>query len=615
MKKLTLSVCLIATTLGGLVATGLPVSAATSVKKQAKPVLEALNTSQETELAGLEKNAVKEPLAGKRLHQKPTLMKVPTMLRAEQTLETFLDSVVTSKEGISTSKTVYDYDQFGHRTLTATLVANTVKATWDTTSMTVNQYNEAGYITLNVSYGWDNMLEKPLPIDQTVSQYGVDGNNNLTMTRIYNTWNADSAKWLESEKQEVVFMGQQNQVYQQMIEYWYVAELGWEPYHKLEQYENVEGYSLVTANYEWVDSLQKWVGTHKRAYLYDEAEVYVHTQSYFEWSIELDRWYRRTDDTLLSDGRIESSSRYQYDVANQTWNPIDRNVYDYDGDQWFDQLTISQHWDPGTSEWVNDSKTGGEYNDVMGETSRYVRYDWDQATGEWKGITYWSKEWDDAGNLQAETRYEYTAEKEWAYIYNLWAEYDNLTEGEWLITTWMESEYNVNGYRTSYTQMYRDNSLSPWYDNFTYKQTFQFNEEGLRLNTRTYVWDDSNKVWTNYWKRDFTINEAGDYAYNIYYEWNVTDWVEKSRTTYFYSQKLVGVQAIQVKVDVYPNPVADRLVIKGAAKGEVIKVCDLNGRVVRVLKADADEASVSMANVPSGIYLVQVGKQVVKIVK
>jgi len=223
MKKLTLSFSLIALTLGGLVATGLPVSAATSVKKQAKPVLEALNTSQETELAGLEKNAIKEPLAGKRLHQKPTLMKVPTMLRAEQTLETFLDSVVTSKEGISTSKTVYDYDQFGHRTLTATLEANTEKATWDTTSMTVNQYNEAGYITLNVSYGWDAMLEKPLPIDQTVSQYGVDGNNNLTMTRIYNTWNADSAKWLESEKQEVVFMGQQNQVYQQMIEYRYVA--------------------------------------------------------------------------------------------------------------------------------------------------------------------------------------------------------------------------------------------------------------------------------------------------------------------------------------------------------------------------------------------------------
>lgn len=604
-----------ALTLGGLLTATLPVSAATRVKNSAKPVLTVMDASQEDEMVRTETGSRLVPLSEKRVNKKPTLMRLPVMSRASQTTETLLDSVVTSVNGSSTSKTVYGYNDFGRRTLTANLEFNTANATWDTLSSTVYQFNEAGYEVLYERYDWDNINGRPRPVDKTTSIYGTDGNNNLTMVRTDYYWMRDSARWMESGKQEVVFIGQQAQVYQQLIEYDYSIQTGWIPYHKFEQFEKTEGYSLVVINYTWVDSVQKWEGSYKSGYLYDEVTERTILESSFTWSKDLGLWFERTDNTFLDNGKIESVSKYRFNTATQAWDPIDRSVFDYEGDEWFDQLTISQRWDAVNAVWVNVYKTGGEEDSAMGETSRFVRYDWEVATSEWKGVTYWSKEWDTNGNLQAESRYLYSPDKEWALVYDLWAEYDNPTNAEWLVTTWMESEYNFKGDRTSYTQMYRPTSQDPWVSNYTFKQTFQFNEKGLRLQIHTYDWDDTNKVWINAWKSDCTINEAGSYAFTVLYKWQVTDWVETSRNTYFYSQKLVGMKAVQVRLEVYPNPVSDRLVIKGATEGDVVMVRDLNGRTMRTLKAADGETSVNMADVPAGMYLVQVGKQVVKIVK
>lgn len=546
---------------------------------------------------------------------KPAPMKVPVMRVPNQSTLTELDSMITMADGEVTRKAVYSYDGYGRRIFYAIVSKNTVRNAWDTTTLIENQYNDAGYELLSIDYYWDFDLEKTIPNSMTVSVYGNDGNNNLTMVKTSYTWQIDNSSWLGYSKQDVVFMGQQNKTYMHLTEYSYDTEKGWVPTTKQDQLNNVEGYSSINSRYTWDTSLQKWVGLDKSAYLYDEASNFILLESHYDWSIELDTWYKRMDVSYLSDDVVEMEAYYNFNTTTQNWDGTERTVYDYNGDEWFDKLTIAQKWDPTHSVWVNDLKTGEEYDEELDKVTRYVEYDWDELSGTWKGITYFEKKWDYAGNLTQEFGYSYSDENKWVYTYYLGAEYDNLTDGEWLITTWMESHYNNDGQTTSYKQMYRTSSLSAWDDYYTFFQTFTFNEAGTRIQLRTYSWDDTYKVWVNSWKRDYTVNDVGDYAYSIYYDWNVTDWSETSRNTYFYSQKAVGLQPIKARLDVYPNPVADRLVINGATEGDIIIVRDLNGRTIQSLKAFGKETTINTSNLARGTYLVQVGKQVVKIIK
>ena len=638
MKTMSLRLCLTALIVGGMAMVSLPLLAtgnkgfvsqkivasnqrldsrnvaAQKNTKSASPVLRTNNEdvpNQSVKATSLKRTPIVDKSRGVRPNRRKSFAREAGL----QSTQTFLDSVVTSEGGQSTSKTVYDYDAFGRKILEAYMSFNENTAIWDTTELYTQLFDDAGHRLLWTYYEWDDSKQQLMPEEKETSVFGYDEHNNLLELQVDYYWDKYYSKWVYDYKGEIIYDGPEDDFYKQWTEYNYDTIVGeWIPRYKYLQSENVDGYSYLNESYQWNDSLKDWRGNYKYGYIYDELTSAQTVYSQFSWNDTLGVWSQRIDEVTLTDGNL-SNAYFSYSVSTQTWNPEIRYVYDKQGDQWFDELTIVQQWDAAKSAWINDTKTGIEYDSQMGDTSKYVRYDWDVAAGIWKGVTYWDKSWDDYGNLESVNRYSYSPDNEWIITHELWLEYDNLTNDEWLITYSWESEYNLNGDQTWFIQFYRYSSLEPWLYDYTFKRTFQFYENGLRSITRTYDWDDTKQVWVNYSKREYTINEAGKYALSILYDWEVTDWVEASRNTYFYSQRTVGVQSIEVKLEVYPNPVADRLMIKGAAQGELIRVFDLNGRIVRTFKADGEEACVNMANVPAGTYLVQVGKQVVKIIK
>jgi len=639
MKKMSLRHCLTFLTLVGVAMVSLPLLAtggkgpvsqkvvasnqrlasksvaAQKIKKPISPLLRSMN-EDESNQSVKERSLMRTTIVDKARALDSGRRKSPVRKASLQSTKTFLDSVVVSKEGLSTSKTVYDYDAYGRSILEAYMSFNENTAIWDTTELETRLYDDAGHLLLWIYYEWDESKQQLLPDEKETSVFEYDGENNLLEHQVDYYWDKDNSKWVCNYRGEIVFDGPQREFYKEWTDYSYDSTVGeWMAYRKDLQYRNVNGYSYQYEYYDWDDSLKIWIGKEKYGYVSDEVTGEETLYSQYYWSDSLREWSQRTDETYLPGGILESKAYFEYAVSTQTWSPDIRYVYDKQGDQWFDELTIEQQWNAAKSDWVNDSKTGYEYDSERGDTSKYVRYDWDVEASIWKGVTYWEKSWYDYGNLQSLNRYSYSSDNGWVMTYELWLEYDNLTNDEWLITYSWESEYYLSGEQAWFIQFYRYSSLEPWIDEYTFKRTFQFHENGLRSITRTYDWDETNQVWVNYSKREYTINEAGDYAYSIFYDWEVTDWVERNRTTYFYSQRMVGVQSIEVKLEVYPNPVADCLKIKGATQGELIKVFDLNGRIVRMLKVDGEEASVNMANVPAGTYLVQVGKQVVKIIK
>ena len=65
-------------------------------------------------------------------------------------------------------------------------------------------------------------------------------------------------------------------------------------------------------------------------------------------------------------------------------------------------------------------------------------------------------------------------------------------------------------------------------------------------------------------------------------------------------------------VYVYPNPVREFLIIEGAAELSEIKICDLNGKVLMTKVVEGETTKITVSGLSQGLYLMQIGKQVVK---
>ena len=68
------------------------------------------------------------------------------------------------------------------------------------------------------------------------------------------------------------------------------------------------------------------------------------------------------------------------------------------------------------------------------------------------------------------------------------------------------------------------------------------------------------------------------------------------------------------KPAIYPNPARESVFIDGLEEGEMIGVFNMEGQLVRSVKADSDR-KIDVRGLPSGIYYVRCGYHVMRFVK
>ncbi|MCQ2229381.1 MAG: T9SS type A sorting domain-containing protein [Bacteroidales bacterium] len=61
----------------------------------------------------------------------------------------------------------------------------------------------------------------------------------------------------------------------------------------------------------------------------------------------------------------------------------------------------------------------------------------------------------------------------------------------------------------------------------------------------------------------------------------------------------------------YPNPTADRIHISGMQEGQQVRLFTSDGRLTVV----GTSSDIDLSGMSSGVYLLQVGKEVVKVIK
>ena len=67
----------------------------------------------------------------------------------------------------------------------------------------------------------------------------------------------------------------------------------------------------------------------------------------------------------------------------------------------------------------------------------------------------------------------------------------------------------------------------------------------------------------------------------------------------------------RVTVSAYPNPTADHIHINGMQEGQQVRLFTSDGRLTVV----GTSSDIDLSGMPSGIYLLQVGKDVIKVIK
>ena len=69
------------------------------------------------------------------------------------------------------------------------------------------------------------------------------------------------------------------------------------------------------------------------------------------------------------------------------------------------------------------------------------------------------------------------------------------------------------------------------------------------------------------------------------------------------------------RVLVFPNPVTTNITVAGVDKDEKINLFDLSGKLLQSIPAQDHSTDINVSALQQGIYLLQVGEQVVKFIK
>lgn len=67
----------------------------------------------------------------------------------------------------------------------------------------------------------------------------------------------------------------------------------------------------------------------------------------------------------------------------------------------------------------------------------------------------------------------------------------------------------------------------------------------------------------------------------------------------------------KISVNAYPNPTADHLHIDGLQEGQTVRLFSTSGSLVYT----GQEADINLSGMANGVYILQVGKEIIKIIK
>lgn len=276
--------------------------------------------------------------------------------------------------------------------------------------------------------------------------------------------------------------------------------------------------------------------------------------AYGEYKIETqivtEGWYYATQTTDTAtvqnfvydeNGRIvqESQLEYEYDNDIQLVAPSTgfRNTYAYDsyGNQ---SVIITEYYDNG--EWFVEYKYVNIY-DADGIELNYEIYLWDSLASDWVGTYRYSTAYNEAGNFTEEAYYEWNSEiSDWylatiyEYFYNETGYLSALYYSEYdLMLTRANYSFDENNMPVELIEEYYDTNLEEWFNGS--RTTYTYNADNLLAEETKYYWYID--IWENSELYTYAYDTEGNLNEKITKSWDGELWNVSLTETWVYDSK------------------------------------------------------------------------------
>jgi len=362
---------------------------------------------------------------------------------------------------------------------------------------------------------------------------------------IYEEFHEFDEGWRNDEKQ-VFFWNENGQEIMNTTSGWMYEEQQWYDYFKTEiSYDALGRLSeMLTQQRDGGD----WFFISKTVFAYDTKSNITATMSV--WNLESNTWldYVKYEYVFGTDGKLEEISIYGNFDTPPVWQNAEKYEYTYneDGDL---QNELLLWWDEETNEWVNHEK------------------------------------------------YEYTYDGIGIISMELWSSW-NLVDLVWNTSskvTFSHDDYNnISGY----TEYWWEASINDWLVeekcDYSYNNSFAFDQLLLPASQSMYFYTFDFIIF-----RHMLLSE-------VVYESDDENWLEDTRTNYYYSESNTsGVSENKlVKPEIYPNPASNYFIIDlgNSLEPASIELYDIQGKLVLSTKVISND-EVSVAELEKGVYI------------
>jgi len=378
--------------------------------------------------------------------------------------------------------------------------------------------------------------------------YEWNGND---LTRYTYLWNYDNSNW-NMNKKSVYDFNDDDLLTQYTTYVWEPTENNWRDDILLTFTYNEQGLEETFTYISWDEYMQDWMKIHKDSSVYNnEGNV----TSYYTWKNEMNEWRLSTKE--------ETS-------------------YNSDGTE---NYSIVYGWDSMDQEWRNVTKTEYFYNTETGLNDSIYHLFW--VAGSWDFQAKYTFVYDENNNLQTEI----------SFI---------VQNGQWLKYQKNDYDYNEDNYISEIISSLWDETADEWL--YQLKNNYEYNSEGIQLKSTNYYWDPETNHWKGMSIFESVLDNDGYLIIYIHSRWDNdnSEWAVFKKTFYHWSTITAIAEATPGELKIYPNPVSNVLhLLKEDAEETVFSIISLTGERLLQFNVSGTSGSISLENLPGGLFFLQ----------
>lgn len=368
--------------------------------------------------------------------------------------------------------------------------------------------------------------------------------------------------------------------------------------------------------------------------------------TYYDWNNSLRKWdpILKREYEFDAQGKIVLEIRNYWDESLREWIPTLRHVY---------TLNVAGNateindflWDEDTATWLNFTKTENTYN-ARGFLTQQVYSNFDFVSGLFKNAVKTEYVYN-AGNLQTletnfqwnETTSKWVEANKYDFTYDASNRLAMSVFSKWNLMTasWENSERDEFSYATGSKINLHVTSvwnINQWVNESGDEHSYDGN--GNELTVNFYLWNVATGQWGVKSKNEFNYNPnylTSDLCPGIFFifgEWGVltnvmtenkytemkTDgsgWDSYALITRYYYSEYLNTEVHKSEnpgLSLYPNPVKNKLTVKGLTGEAKLKIVDAQGKewYSGIINKDVE---LNVANLEKGFYILKlmIGEQ------